>query len=86
MLLVLNQIIAALNSFQKIYKSFIKFLLPTYIVFSSPRFASSASLMKKNKAFIKTRKRIGRRIDKRICKKLSVSFILTLCFLCFKYE
>ena len=60
MLFVLNQFIAVSHSFRNIYYPS---LLPTYIVLSSAKFASSASLMKKNKSFIKRLKRIGPRID-----------------------
>ena len=38
-------------------------LLATYIVLSSAKFATSASLMKKNKSFIKRLKRIDPRIE-----------------------
>ena len=63
MLFVLHQFTAVSHSFCKICKSSVKSLLPTYIVLSSAKFASSASLMKKNKSFIKRLKRIGPRID-----------------------
>ena len=63
MLFVLNQFIAVSHSFRKISKSSVKSLLPKYIVLSSAKFASSASLTKKNKSFIKRLKRIGPRID-----------------------
>ena len=63
MLFVLNQFIAVSHSFCKISKSSVKSLLPTYIVLSSTKFASSTSLMKKNKSFIKRLKKIGPRID-----------------------
>ena len=63
MLFVLNQFIAVSHSFRKISKSSVKPLLPTYIVLSSAKFASLASLMKKNKTFIKRTKRIVPRID-----------------------
>ena len=59
---------------------------------SSAKFPSSDSLMKKNKPFIKILKRTGPEIypwgtpDKRILKKLSLSFILTLCFVRVKYK
>ena len=92
LLFVLNQFITVSHSFRDISKSSVKSLLPTYIVLSSSKFARSASLIKKNKLFIKRLKRISPRIDpwgtpeKRICKKLSVSLILTLCFLRFNYE
>ena len=91
-LFVLNQFTVVSHSLRNISESSGKSLLPTYIVLSSAKFASSASLIKKNKSFIKRLKRIGPRMDpwgtpdKRIWKKLSVSFILTLCFLRFKYE
>ena len=63
MLSVLNQYIVVSHSSYKISKISVKSLLPTYIVLSSAKFASSASLMKKNKSFIKRLKRIGPRID-----------------------
>ena len=63
MLFVLNQFIAVSHSFRKISKSSVQSLLPTYIVLSSAKFASSASLMKKSNSFIKSLKRIGLRID-----------------------
>ena len=49
-------------------------------MFSSLKLASSASLMKKNKPFIKGLKKIVLRIDadERISRKLSISFILTV--------
>ena len=62
-LFVLNQFIAVSHSFRNISESSVKCLLPTDIVLSSAKFASSASLMKKNKSFIKRLKRIGPRID-----------------------
>ena len=69
MLFVLNQFIAVSHSFREISKISVKSLLPTRIVLSSPKFASSASLMKKNKSFIKRLKRIGPKIDP--CKGLT---------------
>ena len=49
--------------FVKFRKSSVKSLLHTYIVLSSAKFVSSASLMKKSKSFIKRLKGIGQRID-----------------------
>ena len=63
MLFVLNQFIVVSHSFRNISESSGKSLLPTYIVLSSAKFASSASLIKKNKSFIKRLKRIGPRMD-----------------------
>ena len=88
-LFVLNQFIAVSHSFRNFSKNSVQSLLPTYIVLSYARFASLASLIKKNKLFIKRLKRTGPRInpwgtpDKKIWKKLSLPFILTLCFLRF---
>ena len=48
-LFLLNQFIAVSNSFRDISKSSVKSLLPTYIVLSSAKFASSAFLIKKNR-------------------------------------
>ena len=62
MFFVLNQSIAVEQSFRKISKTSFKSLLPTYIVLSSSKFASSASLMKKNKSFIIILMGIGPRI------------------------
>ena len=72
MLFVLNQYIAVSRSFCKVSKRSVKSFLATYIVLSSAKFESSASLMRKYKSFIKRLKRIGPRIhpwgthDKRI--------------------
>ena len=63
MLFVLSQFIAVSYSFLKISKNSVKSLLPTYLVLSSAKYSSSASLMKKNKSFIKRLKRTGPRID-----------------------
>ena len=62
MLFVSNQFIAVSDFFRKISESSVKSLLPTYIVLSPAKFASSASLMKKNKSFIKRLKGTGPRI------------------------
>ena len=92
MLFGLNQFIAVSHSFCKSSKSSVKSLHPTYIVLSSSKFASLASLMKKNKSFIKRLKRSGPRIDpsgtpdKRIWKNLSVSLIFKHYLLHFKCE
>ena len=61
-LFVLNQFIAVSHYFRNIPKSSVK-SLPTYIVLSSAKFASSASSIKKNKSFIKRLNRTGPRID-----------------------
>ena len=58
MLFALNQFMTVSHSFSEISKSSVKSLLPTYIVLSSAKFTSLASLMKNNKSFIKRLKRI----------------------------
>ena len=62
-LFVLNQYTAVSHSFRKSSKIYVKSSRPTYIKFSSENFASSASLMKKKKSFMKSFKRNGPRID-----------------------
>ena len=49
--------------FYKISKSSVKSLLPKNVVLQSAKFASSASLIKKNKSFIRRLKRTGPIID-----------------------
>ena len=44
-LFVLNQFIAVSYSFCRFFESYVKSLLPTYVVLSSVKFANSASLM-----------------------------------------
>ena len=84
---VLNQFNAVSNSCQNISKSSVKLYYPHIFVLSSAKFTSLSSLIKK-KPFIKRLKRIGPRIDswgtpdKKIWKKLSVLFCLTLCVFC----
>ena len=63
MLFVLKQFIAVSHSFHKISKSSVKSLLIPYIVLSSAKIASSVSLIKKNKPFIKRLKRTDSKID-----------------------
>ena len=66
--------------------------LAAYIVLSSAKFASSSSLITKDKSFIKIVNKIGPNIDpcgipsKSIWKTHLVLFIFTPCFLRFKYE
>ena len=60
MLCVLNQFIAVSHSFSK---SSVKSLLSACILLSSAKFASSASLMIKNKSCIKKLKKTGPRTD-----------------------
>ena len=53
MLFGLNQFIPVSHSFYKIHKSLVKSLPPTSTVLPTAKFASSASLNKKDKLFIK---------------------------------
>ena len=88
---ILNQPMADLLSSNTFMSSFILFQA-AYIVMSSAKFASLASLIKKIKSFIRILNKMVRNIEfcgvpgKKIRKTLSVSFIFTPCFLRFTYE